>query len=356
MSWKISLIVWLFLLTAHVFPQKNYFYFGRDYGSDAVFNPINTILNGSFDIMQLEDHKREPFTFPYKGSWNNLWRNIRDPFHSIRIYGTRNFIKDEVFPLELKTQSAQWWPNYQLHLIGGGMTYIALREWYELHDFPMPMLCALTTTAAYHLLNETVEMNNYQGITVDPISDIYLFDLGGIFLFSNDRVKEFFSSTLNLRDWSLQPTISLNDGHLHNNGQYFEIKWFTPWSDRYALFYYFGINGLTGISYKYDEEYSVSGGAGLRARRNESVDASVGKQTVSTVWNTGLFIDRNNSLLVSFFLSGLSDYTALLNIYPGVIHVGHMHFGCWVAASRQGKLTMGVNLLSLPGIGYSQFR
>ncbi len=346
----------LLLCSSNALPQKNYFYFGRDYGSDANFTPLQVLLNGSYDIMQLEDHKRDVYNFPYKSAWNTLWKNIGNPFHSIKIYGTRNFLNDEVLPFDFRKNHAQWWPNYQLHLIGGGMTYAALEEWYAYHHYPQPTLLAITTTFGYHLLNETIEIDQGTGITIDPISDIYIFDLGGILLFTSDKVKEFFSSTLNLRDWSLQPSFSAKDGHLHNNGQYFEVKWFTPWSDKLGVFYYFGVNGLTGVTYKLDDEYSLSGGGGLRAKKNVTLDASVGRQTVQTVGTGGLFIDRNNSLLGSLFVSGLSDYTVLVNIYPGIINLFPFSTGCWVAVSEKGQLAFGVNILRLPGVGYAAFR
>ncbi len=336
--------------------ESNYFYSGKNYGSEATFSPVSLLLNGSYDIIQLENNSRDPFSYPYSSAWTNVWRNISNPFHSIRVYGVKNFFRDEVIPFDLSRKNAQWWPNYQLHLVGGGMTYVAIKEWYQLHNYPQPKLFALATTAAYQFLNETIENNTYQGITVDPISDIYIFNTGGILLFSDTSVCRFFSETLNLRDWSLQPTISFNDHHLHNNGQYFSIKWFTPLSEQFGVFYYFGMNGLNGVSYRYDDSYTISGGFGLRAKKLLLLDEQTNKKTVEMVWNTGFFIDKNNSLLASIFFSGLSDYTALINIYPGLINIGGLDLGCWTALSRDYKIAMGINFSRLRGIGYSMFR
>ena len=97
----------------------------------------------------------------------------------------------------------QWAPNYQQHLIGCGMLYTAMKEWYEDKNFPVPWLFSSVTLMTQHLLNETMETGPYEGWSVDEISDIYIFDLGGIILFSFDNVNEFFHDKLNLADWSL---------------------------------------------------------------------------------------------------------------------------------------------------------
>ena len=57
-----SIIINLVFLT---FIQAQYYYSGKTYGSEAMFNPINVILNNGYDIIQLGNKPRTIFDFPY---------------------------------------------------------------------------------------------------------------------------------------------------------------------------------------------------------------------------------------------------------------------------------------------------
>ncbi len=332
----------------------NYFYHAYDYGSEAVYNPVNLILNCSYDVIQLDNRSRNIFDYPYSKSAKNLWKNLKDPINVINKFGWYEFIESEIFPFTLKSKKGQWWPNYQLHLIGGGMTYTALKEWYEYHGCEYPWIPSVVTTATYHILNELVENQDHVGRNVDPIADIYFFDILGIWLFSYDNVNKFFSEELNMADWSMQPSFVLPSGELHNNGQYFSVKWYLPFYDKAAIFYYFGMNALIGASYRLNEEYNISFGAGLRARNNFLVKEEGRQLSVSMVWNAGLFYDRNNSLLASLHLSGLTDNFVTLNIYPGVVKFGKFSPGLWGAYRRGGNFIFGLTTVYTPGIGYGR--
>ena len=332
--------------------QQQYFYKGRDYGSEALYNPVNLLLSGSYDIIQLDGHDRNIFNFPYRIAASNVLRNLGSPLGPITRYGWGAFLSDQIFPLHLTQRDAQWWPNYQLHLIGGGMTYTAMREWYELHDFPAPTALSIATMATYHLLNEFVENQAYVGDNVDPIADIYVFDIGGIVLFSFDNVNRFFSEDLNLADWSLQPSFTLADMALQNNGQYFSIKWKIPFLKQWSVFYYFGMNGLNGVSYKITDSCAISIGVGLRAKDLVNVDETLHKETISTIWNVGLFYDKGNSLLASLFVSGLTDDFVKLNLYPGLFHVGPVLPGVWFIVTKDGNVLGGISTVWTPGIGF----
>ncbi len=339
-------------LTSNIFSQNYFFYSGKKYGSQSLFNPVNLVLNGSYDIIQLQNHDRNIWGFPYAESSRNVFNNLLNPFKQISEYGWGKFFTSEIFPLNLKTKGAQWWPNYQLHLIGGGMTYAAMTEWYSYHHFPNPKLFSLATMAVYHLLNEIVENGKYQGPNVDPIADIYVFDIGGIILFSFDNVKKFFSEKLNLTDWSLQPSFLLRNGFLHNNGQYFSIKYKIPFVNDWYLFYYFGMNGLTGLSYKFVDGKSISVGFGLRAKKIITSKSGARVDYLKTTWNIGLFYDINNSLMSSLFLSGLTDYRVQLNIYPGLLKIGSFSPGIWCVYQTNGNILFGINTIWTPGIAF----
>jgi hypothetical protein len=171
---------------------SSYYYKGLPYGNQAIFNPIYTLLSGGFDMIQV-GNRRDIINFPYNIALKNIWKNLSDPFASINEYGWWNFINDQVLPLSLNKKNAQFWPNYTLHLIGGGMEYAALKEWYEYHHYPSPSMLSALTVMSYHFINEVTENGTYVGGDVDPIADIYIFDIGGIILFTSESVKKFFS-------------------------------------------------------------------------------------------------------------------------------------------------------------------
>lgn len=339
------------VLSTSCFSQEKYFFTGKDYGSEALYNPFNLILNGSYDVIQLEGSSRRIFSFPYRQGAQNVLKNLASPLGPISRYGWWKFISNEVLPFEFAKNRAQWFPNYQLHLIGGGMTFIAMKEWYEYYKVPAPAAFSAATLAGFHLLNEFVENETYSGDNVDPIADIYLFDIGGIVLFSFDNVKRFFRDELNLADWSLMPSFNFSDMSLENSGQYFSIKWHIPKTDNWHIFYYFGMSGLGGLSYRFSDGTALSAGAGLKAQKRYIIDPKTYQMTISTVWNAGFFYDKNNSLLASLLLSGLEERTLNLNIYPGIINFGRFSPGLWMVMRRDGGLMFGLNTVYAPGLG-----
>lgn len=335
---RLHRILALFLFARIALAQGPYYYQAKSFGSQALYNPIYLLVNGSYDIIQLDGHSREIFAFPFGTASRNVLKNLGEPFGPISRFGWGNFLRNELFPINWSKTGGQWWPNYQLHLVGGGMTYVAMREWYAYYRFPSPALSSFVTMASYHLLNEFVENEAYVGDNVDPIADLYVFDLGGILLFSFDSINEFFSKTLNLADWSLQPSFSPNRFTLHNNGQYFSVKWKFPFSTQWYLFYYFGMNGLTGLSFKIDECSALSFGAGLREKLVRVVNTTTNQKSGELVWNIGMFYDKENSLMASLFLSGLTDNVVNLNVYPGIVGTGSFSPGLWLIMNRHGNL------------------
>jgi hypothetical protein len=332
--------------------QAPYFYKGRNYGSEAMYNPISLVLNAGFDMIQVS-HDRDITRIPFYAGGKNVFRNLGNPFGAISRYGWEDFLRDQVIPLGLSKDNGQWWPNYTLHLVGGGMTYVAMTEWYEAHEFPEPKLFSMLSMVSYHLVNEITENGAYEGDNVDPIADIYLFDLGGIVLFSFESVQRFFSEELNLADWSLQPSFSLRNLNLHNNGQFFSVKWKFPFSERWHLFYYFGTNGVGGLSYKRDDGSFISVGIGLVAKDLIDLDKLTNKKTLDLVPNIGVFYDVGNSLMASLSVSKKTDYMVNVNIYPGLLKIGDFSPGFWMSLSSDARPIIGVTTSLLPvGIAY----
>ncbi len=350
---RLLLLIFCLGSSPEALPQERFYYTGKDFGTEAMFNPVSLILNGSYDVIQFEGIGRNIESFPYAHSWAELSKNLSAPFAAINHYGWGNFFADQVLPFNFSPNHGQWWPNYNLHLLGGGMTYVRTAEWYELHGYPSPKWFSFGTMAVYHLLNEVVEAGEYSGYNVDPIADIYIFDLGGILLFSCDNVKRFFRDEVMLTDWSLQPAFSLTDGTLRNNGQYFAFKWRIPSSDRWHLFYLAGIDGMLGTSYLRDDKSMLSVGAGFRGISRTTLDQGTNRQTVVLAWNVGVFYDRENSLLASLTLTGTYADALSLNIYPGIVRIGPISPSFFLTLDQRGNPTVGVCTRWAPGIAYT---
>lgn len=325
--------------------EPYYFYRGLDFGSEALVNPLSLTINGGFGILQYGNLSRDVSKIRYGTGFHNVFANLSHPGGSISEYGWGDFFANEIFPVSFSKKNAQYWPNYQNHLIGGGMNYVQMKEWYRYHGYPGPGISAIVTMAVYHVLNEAVENNAYRGTNVDPIADLLIFDPLGIALFSLAGVPEFFSRTLNLADWSLQPTFNPAHGTVENQGINYSIKYRLPFQERVSLFYYWGLTGLVGLSYATDTSRNISVGAGLRAKELVATDdaGERRKLTVTLTWNVGVFYDRENSLLWSLIISGVSDYRAHLNIYPGLVSIGGFRPGFFWALSEHGVMTAGIS-------------
>lgn len=334
------------------FCQERYFYTGKDYGSEALFNPFTLIINGGYDVTQLQMVPNKVTGHLYARMTKNVVQNLFiHPFQTIDRYGWKLFLRTEFFPLSFKKEELQWIPNYQQHLIGGGMLYTAMKEWYEHHNYPAPWLLSSITVMGQHFFNEVMETGPYEGYSVDEISDFYIFDLGGIVLFSFDPINEFFSRTLNLSDWSLQATVALPDGRV-NAGQYFSIKWKFPFSEDYSLFYRYGMGALFGISKKVNPTDNISFGVGFKSKHLVEVKSDIRQRTIETSWHTGVFYDRNNSLMASLVFSGVKEFFCMMDIYPGIIKYKNFSPGIWSIIGRNGELTLGLTTRYVFSLGY----
>jgi hypothetical protein len=336
--------------------KERFFYHGYDYGSQATFNPLSVFINGSYDVLQIRAGRRNIFSQEYKANTSNVAENLFvHPFRSVSEEGWGKFLKEEVFPLSYTAGTARWVPNYTLHLFGGGVTYRALWEWYDDHSVPAPWLFSATTIMAYHFLNEVVENKEVVGRNTDCIADFWIFDLGSIALFSFRSVSRFFSQSILLADWSLQPSLTYPGFDLHNQGQYFAAKWPLPLYPRVRLFGYAGMAQLAGLSYKTDSEYSITAAGGMRSTRFANQTNDSVHDTVQFEPSVGLFVDRNESLLASLQVSAIQDYFIHLNVYPNAFWRTDPGVGFWTVADRTGHVIVGlsVRLLGM-GVGYGK--
>lgn len=355
----VRFILLFFLVQFRAFTQDttHFFYHGYPYGTEENYNPFSLIMNGSFDILQIANRNNKIFSLHIATGATNVYRNITHPSSVIAQNGAHNFWTTEVFPTSIKLKNTQYWPNYKLHLIGGGMSYVGIAEWYQLHGYQYPKTMSFVTMAVYHYLNETVENNDYVGSTVDPIADLLIFDPAGIILFSINGVPEFFSRTLNAADWSNQPLISFPERTLVNNGQNFSFKIPLPFvTEKWKLFYITGVEGVVGLSYQFNTTDWLSVGGGLAARDLVEVANTTGVRTLTTslIYTGGIYYDRNNSLLASLVLGGARGYIVKANIYPGMFDIGSLPLGFAFLLQKNYAVSFGICTSFCPaGIAYT---
>jgi hypothetical protein len=331
--------------------KPRYFYFGRDYGSEALYGPLWVFMNRGYDVLQDHVAGRDIFDFDYRTNMGNVARNIRDPFPAISNDGWKTFLTEEIFPLSFTQSTARWTPNYSLHLIGGGMTYTSLTEWYEDYHLPLPRVFAATTLMAAAFVNESLENKGVVGFNTDCIADIYFFDIGGIILFSFDWPNRFFSHTIVISDWSQQPSFTLPNGELHNVGNYFSAKWALPFYRRLALFAWYGEATTGGLSFALDDEYSISAAAGGAAVHLVNQSTKTVQNVVDFVPTAALFLDRGNSLLASLQITNVDDYFIHFNLYPHAITARGPSVGVWGVVDKRARVAAGFAIGRPLGIG-----
>jgi hypothetical protein len=325
----------------------HWFYQGLPYGSDALVHPVRLVIDGGFGILQFDDHSNRLGDVRFGSGWHRVWADVGDPRRTVLDSGGwDSFLRREVLPISTKRRDAQYWPNYTLHLVGGGMSYTMMREWYAAHRYAHPRWMAGGTLAAYHVLNEVVENDRRPGPTTDALADLGLFDPLSIVLFSHEPVNRFFARQLHMRDWSNQPAVDPRTGAVENQGQNFSIKVGIPHSERWSLFYYFGNHGELGLSYRRPNGSAFSLGGGLRAQ--SLVEAGQGSQTANLVPSYGFFYDRNGSLMFSVTSAKTSRYALRVNAYPGLLGFRGRTAGLFVLRNRDGSMVAGVHFVHLP--------
>jgi hypothetical protein len=328
---------------------RYYFYKAYPYGTQANYNPLDPIINGAYGIWQVAPSyggNKKVLDFPYIDSWKGLWDNIGHPIRTVREYGVKEFFFSEVIPTSLNVTNAQYFPNYALHGIGAGIHYRETEEWYRYHKVPLPRVMSIATMAVYHVLGEMIEFGGKPHCTVDPIADLYIFDPLSILLFSSDRIARFFSESANVAEWSLQPSFNLRTQRLENTGQFYSVKLKVPFlhDDRWKIFGLAGLHEMIGASRKIDDQNSITGAAGVMVENIVEVPKTGAglKQTAEWQWSTGIFYDRNSSLLASLYVSGVPHNRVRLNVYPGFLKIGRFSPG--ILAAYTGEFLFGVNL------------
>ncbi len=329
-----------------------YYYKGYDYGSQALEGPLWVFMNRGFDVLQDQTglRGRDIFAQDYSVDAKNVAKNLINPFPAIKARGWGVFLRQEIFPLSWTPTTARWVPNYGLHLVGGGTTYVALVEWFRANDVAAPEVLSAGTLLASAFLNETLENKGVVGYNTDAIADFFFFDIGGILLFSMDWPKKLFSRFLIVSDWSMQPAFTYPDFELHNQGNYFAVKFPIPYLERLRLFAHIGLGTLGGLSYKLDSQYSISAGVGNMATRLVPTSKTNADNDVVFAKAAGIFVDRNESLLASLRVVDVQDYTVNFNLYPNAF--GAPNLGLWSVVDRSGHYIVGASFTHTMGLGF----
>jgi hypothetical protein len=319
-------------------------------GSDATFSPFTLLLNGSFDAMRIGTKEVHDLTsYKWKTDFQNVWNNVTHPIQSIRAFGWENFRRQELFNFSFKKSELQFIPNFADHVIGYGMQYVKVTEWFDYHGYPSPLLWGLATSLVYQYVNEMVQNGGLVFTNVDCVADFDIFNVLGYALFSVDGVKRFFSDRLQLNDWSLQPLYIMRNYHIENAGQQFLMRYTLPFAEDYAPFICWGVNSVVGVSYKYDKAKSISVGVGQRVvGMTPNLRGDFISNTPRLDGALGFFWDENGSLLAGLYLTGPKSLNAQLNIYPGLTEFHGIRPGCYIGAGKREGLVVGLTFMNIP--------
>lgn len=317
------------------------------WGSESQFNPVSMVLNEAWDIGQLRGDHRLSFMWN-SGNVGRLASTLGHPGESIRRQGWGEFLTTEVVPSSFDKDRAQWIPNYQAHLLGGGYNHIHLEEWYVSHGYAHPTLLACATTYTSALLNETSELAGQNtDYSTDPLADLLIFDAASLAFFRIDAVREFFTQTLEMRNWPLQPTLT-GDGRVENAGQYWMLRY--PVTGDWKGIYIFGLGNIAGLSRRLDGQgNALSLAMGAHACRNTSIDSV--RQGVVLAPKVGVFWDRGGSLMASLSWNGQSTDPLALEVYPTPLTSWPVPWGFWFHGLGRNPWVVGITTVIGLGVG-----
>jgi len=342
-----------------VTPAGNvYFVLGRAYGTDAYGGPFDVILNKGFAVAQWQDQDRHIFSYPY--GWNAVWASITRPGAAMeRAGGWGTVLRRHILPLSWdEFRDAQWMPNYFGHVFEGGLAYRRLLEWNRLHGMPFPTLSAVLVTQFAVTINEAYEtpVNDpwvQENGTAGAVIDWWIMDPLGMVLMHQDPIAGFFANELGALLWPRQASITFPGGRLTNNGEAIILRpklWFT---DDFRVFFRGGVGAEGGISVPY-RGVTVNVGAGANSSGRKLNLEHVEEATFG--FSSGVWIDREGSLLFSATWDHKTDRRLAIDVFPGLIPVAGSTIGAWFQLDHSwtpyfgitGRRTLGAGI----GVGF----
>ena len=344
-----------YVIPARFDPRKHgprRFYTGKNYGSEAEFNPFTEFLNEGFDVLSLEHADRHIFAKSYGVDARNVLNSVFHPIQSFSDYGWSNLLKAEILPTSLtRTRtSGKWISNYQLHMFGSGMVSLRMTDWYELHGYDHAALLGQLTTLAAHYMNEVSENGGMTTPNEDPVVDLLLFDGAGFALWHQHWMQRAFSGKYQLTNWPGQPSYDPINRTLENTGQYFVLRGPLPLVKTWDFFYVFGMSGSAGISKTIGGGRALSLGMGFDGVSAIPATDSTPGVPSTTLPKATLYFDRNGSLMWSVSAGNRTDANRfMVNVYPGVFRIHGFTTGAWLQAPKQGGIRAGI--ISNWGVG-----
>lgn len=327
---------------------------GRDYGTDAYAGPFDVIFNKGFAVAQWQGQDRDIFSYPY--GWRAVWASVTNPGPAMeRAGGWGSVMKRHLLPFGGdEIRDGQWVPNYFGHVIEGGLAYRRLLEWNRAHGVPFPTLSAVLITQFAVGINEAyetpatdpwVQENGTAGLFVDFV----IMDPLGMLLFHHDGVARFFTNRLGAVVWPRQASITFPGGRLTNNGEAVIVRpklWFT---DEFRFFFRGGVGAEVGISVPRDDGLEVAVGIGAESHARQ-VDEQ-GLETAQFSLSTGIWIDRDGSLLFQATWDHKTDRRLAIDVFPGVISIGGSTIGAWFQLDRDYTPYFGITGRRTLGLG-----
>jgi hypothetical protein len=329
------------------------YYFYRPelaYGSAAQFSPLNVLATRGFSTLSWSSSERHPLRIDWGTGWANVWDALAHPNAAVqRNGGWGHFLKQEFGPVSWNVWEWAFAPNYAGHLVAGGITYRMLSEWYDAHGAPLPRVLGGASTMAVILVNEAIESRSGTSGYASTTSDVYIFEPLGIALFSLDGVAAFFADELHAADWSPLASITLPKGQLLNNSQQHSFHFGLPFLDRADLLFVTGQGSQVGILYDLGPEYAFGVAGGFTA--NSQLISDTSEESLIAKAGGGLYLTRNNSLLVNLNAFRGGETIAVLNVYPGTFGGPLRDLGTWAMVTRGGDFSVGFSFRPLLGLG-----
>lgn len=344
-----------YVIPAPLDPRKHgprRFYTGKNYGSEAEFNPLTEFLNEGFDILSLEHADRHILTRSYRIDALGVFNSVLHPIQSFSDYGWNNLLRAEILPLSFaRTRtSGKWISNYELHLFGSGMVSLRMTDWYELHGYAHPALLGQATTLAAHYLNEMSENGGVNWLNEDPVVDLLIFDGAGFALWHQHWMQRAFSGKYHLTNWPGQPSYDPVNRTLENTGQYFVLRGPLPVVKTWDFFYVMGMSGSAGLSKTIGGGRALSLGMGFDGVPAIAATDSAPGVKSTTLPKATLYFDRNGSLMWSVAVNNRTEANRItVNVYPGVFRIHGFTTGAWMQMPKNGGIKAGI--ISNWGVG-----
>jgi hypothetical protein len=328
------------------------FYTGKNYGSEAEFNPLTEILNEGFDVLSLQYADRHILTRTYGIDAKNVFVSLMHPVQSFSDYGWGNLVKAELLPMSFSRSrtSGKWISNYELHLFGSGMVSLRMTDWYELHGYDHAAMLGQLTTLAAHYMNEVNENGGMRTPNEDPVVDLLIFDGAGFALWHQHWMQRDFSGRFQLTNWPGQASYDPVHRTLENTGQFFVLRGPLPLVKSWDFFYVMGESGSAGISKTIGGGRAISVGLGADGVPEVPATDSTPRIAGTTLPKATVYYDRNGSLLWSVAINNRTEMNHVaVNIYPGLLRVGGFTTGLWAQFPRSGGVKGGI--ISTWGVG-----